>query len=364
MQATLPFSMEWSLWLTPGLFLLGGLIFGWVLEILLTRTAQRILPHTSLELSTQTAHLLRGMIVGLFVLGGLYLATYNLPSLPFVNVHGLAISRKILLILAMLLSIRLTARVAVALVRYGFSRSKQLQALPNTSIFENILQILVYGLGLLVLLQTVGISIMPILTALGVGGLAISLALKETLENIVAGINMILARQIKVGDTVQLENGQAGVVQDIGWRTTVLKQFSGNRLIVPNNKLASSMIINYTTSHSDLTITLTLKVSLDGDLERIEALAQETATQTGQRLLAEKAPKSKHSEFAALTRYQSYGDSWVNLAISLPFKVPMDGGWVRHELLKALHARLGEEKITLPLPQQVVRIESTEATSA
>src|SRR5262249_7384234 len=145
--------------------------------------------------------------------------------------------RSVLFIGTMLIGMRLSINFIIACIRH-YTKQSEHRAFPNTSIFENLIRIALFIIGILVILQTLGVSILPIITALGVGGLAVSLALQDTLANLFAGLHMIIARQIKVGDTIQLENGQAGLVKDIGWRTTTIKQYSGNLVILPNAKMA------------------------------------------------------------------------------------------------------------------------------
>ncbi|MCE3234275.1 MAG: MscS Mechanosensitive ion channel [Vampirovibrio sp.] len=346
--------LDWRLWIGPSFFVTLGVVGGLVVEKLLLGTIRRVLTHTSIELNEHIASIVRGVIFWLFTLWGVYMATF---CMPFLAPSTVALIRMIVFIVAMLLSIRLLAKVAVTMVRFYLSRNKQLQALPNTSIFENIIRIAVYVFGIIMLLQTLGISVVPLITALGVGGLAVSLALQDTLANMFAGIQMILARQIRVGNTVQLENGLSGRVEDIGWRTTTMRQLSGNLVILPNSKLASNIIVNYTNPHPDLTVSFQMTVPLTADLEKVEAVAMEVGKDIGLKLLAEKNPGKKPKEFIPQVRFVSYGESWINMAINLPFTLAMDGGLVKHELFKALHARFVAENISLPFPQNIVHLD-------
>ena len=91
-------------------------------------------------------------------------------------------------------------------------------------------------LGLLVVLNGLGLSITPMLTALGVGGLAVALALQEPLANFFAGVFLTLAGQIRSGDYVKLDSGQEGYVVDFSWRSTRLRMLANNLVVVPNSK--------------------------------------------------------------------------------------------------------------------------------
>jgi small-conductance mechanosensitive channel len=353
---TPPMLMAWEPWMWPGITVLLGFLVGMIVERLVLSAVREILKHTSIELNAQIAATLRGVIFWLFAMWATYMATYGMP---FLQDNQVILVRHLVFVIAMILSIRLLAKVAVTLLRFYLNYSKALSALPNTSIFENIVLFAVYVLGLLMLLQTLGVSIVPIVTALGVGGLAISLALQDTLANLFAGIQMILARQIKVGNTIQLENSQMGEVVDIAWRTTTLRQLSGNLVILPNSKLASNIIINYTQPHPDLAVTLPMSVPLTADLQQVETMSLEVAQTVGLAMLRQKvgAKGSKLANFTPVVRFLSYGESWINMAITMPFPVPLDAGLVKHELFKALHARFMAEKISLPFPQNVVHLD-------
>ena len=354
LKGNVPLMATWQPWIGPGITILLGLLVGVALERLLIGAVRKVLAHTSIALNDHIVATLRGVILWLVAMWGTYVATYGMPLIPEAQ---LALIRHVVFVMAMLLSIRLLAQMAVAIARFYLTYSNALTALPNTSIFENIIRCTVYVLGLLMLLQTLGVSIVPIVTALGVGGLAISLALQDSLANLFAGIQMLLARQIRVGNTIQLENSMMGEVLDIGWRTTTLRQLSGNLVILPNGKLASNVIVNYNNPHPDLTVALQLAVPLTADLQRVEEIATEEARKVGLDLLRQKNEKKKWPELKPLVRYLSYGESWINMAVQIPFIVAMDGGLVRHELFKALHRRFVAENISLPFPQNIVHLD-------
>jgi len=133
------------------------------------------------------------------------------------------------------------------------------------SLVSNIIHISVWSIGILILLQILGIPITPILTTLGVGGIAIALALQETLSNIFAGIHIIINRQIKPGDFISLENGQEGCVVDINWRTTNLQTLTDNFIIVSNSILAKSVLTNHRLPTRHIGVRLVIGVSYNSD---------------------------------------------------------------------------------------------------
>ena len=87
--------------------------------------------------------------------------------------------------------------------------------LPSTTLVNNLVKLLIGTLGLFLILQNLGIEITPLITALGIGGLAVALALQDTLSNLFAGVTIILTGQIRPTDYIRLEEGPQGFVTDV-----------------------------------------------------------------------------------------------------------------------------------------------------
>ncbi len=344
--------IDWQHWLPPLLLMTGGVVAGLVLEWLLTvtlrRTTQGVVSHLPIELNDRLASSLKGAITGLCIVLGIHLATYTLPE---VSPAGMEIIRKLLFLLGMIIGIRLVASLSVVVVRFYLSRHDSLQALPNTSIFENLIVVVMYLLGALFVLQNMGVSVMPLITALGVGGLAISLALQDTLANMFAGINMILARQIKIGDYVRLqEGGYEGTIDDIGWRTTVIRQLNSNLVIVPNSKMASTIIINTTLPVPQMAVSVEIGVAYGTELAKVEQICLEVA----HTVLAK--TKGAIPNFKPIVRYQALGETAVRLSVGLQVENHVDQFLIRHEFIKRLYERFLQEGIEIPFPQRVLHL--------
>jgi small-conductance mechanosensitive channel len=120
-----------------------------------------------------------------------------------------------------------------------------------TGIAQALIRTFVIVVGGLVLMGHLGIAITPLLTALGIGGVAVALALQDTLSNLIAGFHLLADTPVRVGDAVRLENGMEGNVEDIGWRSTRIRQSNDDLIVVPNAKLAQSIVTNrYSTKTS------------------------------------------------------------------------------------------------------------------
>ena len=132
------------------------------------------------------------------------------------------------------------------------------------------IKVVVVLLGVLLILQRWEIEIAPMLGALGIGGLAIGLALNSSLSNIFGGIQLILDRSINVGDKIMLESGEVGVVQDIGLRSTKLRTYDNELLSLPNSQLSDARVKNFTKPDVSIRVTVNFGVAYGSDVARVK----------------------------------------------------------------------------------------------
>jgi len=222
------------------------------------------------------------------------------------------------------------------------------QALPVTSLTQNLTKMVIVAIGVLMILNGLGVSITPILTALGVGGLAVALALQDTLSNLFAGFYVTMARQIKVGDYVKLESGEEGYVTDIGWRATTVRMLPNNVVLVPNAKLASAIITNYYLPEKELAVLVQVGVDYGSDLEFVERVTCEVGKDV-MRTVQGGVP-----DFEPFIRYHTFGDFSINFTVILRAKEFVDQYLIKHEFVKRLHKRYQEEGITIPFPIRTI----------
>lgn len=140
--------------------------------------------------------------------------------------------------------------------------------------------VFVLSIGAMVLMHYLGLDIRPMLTALGVGGLALALALQDTLANFFAGIHILAEEPISVGHFIRLSSGEEGVVTDIGWRTTRLRMLSNNIVVIPNTKITSGILINFSLPEARASVDVPVNVGRDADAARVRDIILEVALET------------------------------------------------------------------------------------
>jgi small-conductance mechanosensitive channel len=333
--------LVWPLVILAVTFLIGLLIRRLILRALHAWTAR-----TDSRAGLILADALRGPMVIWALIVGLHLAIQG-SDLPH---HTAGLVAKTLLVLWMISLTIMGMRLAGNLVRYYGGQVPG--ALPVTTLTETLAQLGVVILGILLILTSLDFQITPILTALGVGGLAVALALQDTLSNLFAGFYVAVARQVRLGDYIRLNSGEEGYVADIGWRTTTVRALANNMILIPNAKLAQAIVTNFNLPEKRMGVSIQVSVSYDADPDRVERVLLEIARAAAGEvpgLLAEPGP--------AVTFDPGFGDSSLNFTLGYQVAEFVNQYGVRSELRKRILRRFREEGIEMPYPTRTVYLQ-------
>jgi small-conductance mechanosensitive channel len=303
--------------------------------------------------STQIDNIIIGAIAKPSVIWCLMLAIYAAISSSAMPPYWINIAGKTLLTLGILSVTLVLANIATGSIR-TYSE-KLAAALPVTSLTQNFSRILIFGVGILVILNSLGISITPILATLGVGGLAVALALQETLSNLFAGFHIIMARQIKVGDYIKLASGEEGYVIDIDWRSTKIRMLPNNVVLIPNSKLNQSIVTDYYLPDKEMAVLVNLGVHYDSDLKKVEKITCEVGKDVMKNV------QGGVPDFDPFIRYNTFGDSSIGFTVILRAKEFVDQYLVKHEFIKRLHERYNKEGIVIPYPIRAINYDQEKA---
>lgn len=199
--------------------------------------------------------------------------------------------RLALVLATSVLSIAAASRILITSIRWWGTRSEPVRASQRT--LERIARFLVLVLGLLVILEILKVPITTLLTTLGVGSLAVALALQDTLANFFAGLYLAADRPLREGDYIKLGSGEEGVVLGIGWRSTRLRTPDETIVIVPNAKLAQTSVTNFDLGERKLAVSVRIPVAYGQNPHRVREILEAVAgTSVGkvQGLLESPAP--------------------------------------------------------------------------
>jgi small-conductance mechanosensitive channel len=331
----------------PIALIVGGFVIGSILEGVILVRLNRVAARTTWGGDDIVVNSLRGMFVVWFGLAGVYAATLTLSLTATARtvINDVAIA-----ILVLSLTV-LSARIAGDFVKLYERNSGG--ALPAASIFTNLSRFLVFVIGILIVLESLGISITPILTALGVGGLAVALALQDTLANLFAGLYVLASRQIRPGDYIKLQSGEEGYVTDIAWRSTTVRVLSNNLIIIPNSKLGSTIVTNFDLPAPQMSVLVQVGVSYDSDLDKVERVTMEV----GKQVMLEVTGGVPESD--PFIRYHTFADFSINFTVILQGRTYVDQYLLTHEFIKRLHTRYRAEGIVIPFPVRTIEMKGT-----
>lgn len=266
---------------------------------------------------------------------------WTLDSISFVHPIINTVLSSLLYAMIVFSMTRSIARTISGMIDLKIQRSDD--TTQATSLLTSIITFIVYSAGTIIVLQHIGISVTPFLTALGVGGMAVALGMQDTLANIFAGLHIIISKQLHIGDFVKLGTGELGQVADINWRYTKIRSLADNLIIVPNKTIASVNLTNYNMPSELCTLVVNVGVGYESDLDRVESICIELARD----VLTQVEGKV---DFEPFVRFYEFGDCSINLKVVLSTRDFLNQYQLKHEMIKAITKRFRTENINIPFP--------------
>lgn len=216
---------------------------------------------------------------------------------------------------------------------------------------QTFIRMIVMSLGFLILLDSFGVSITPLIASLGIGSLAVALALQPTLENFFSGIQLVTDKPIQVGQFVKLESGEEGYVHLIGWRSTWVRMLENNIVVIPNKTLVNSKIVNFYYPDLELAVLVEVGVHYRSDLSEVERVTTDVARE----VMREVSGGIK--DFEPFIRYHTFKDFSINFTVIMRCREFVDNYLIKHEFIKRLHKRYAKEGIIIPFPIEAVNLD-------
>ncbi len=346
MQDYIQILLDKSLMLAvPAAVFLLTVIFGYILRKILFFKLLGWSKRTESELDDVILGSIKHPFILWFIMLGIFFgvkaATVSDPVAQFLS--------RLLLVLGILSVTFTLANLSSGLIKL-YAR-KFSTAVAVSSLSRNVARIIIFGLGILIILNSLGISVTPILATLGVGGLAVALALQDTLSNLFSGFHIIAARQVKIGDYIKIESGEEGYVTDISWRTTKIRMLPNNVVLVPNEKLAKAIITNFYLPDKEMAVLINIGVHYDSDLVKVEKVTCEVAKEVM------KEVQGGVAGFDPFIRYHTFDAFSINFTVILRALEFVDQYLIKHEFIKRLHRRYAKEGIIIPYPIRAINYE-------
>jgi small-conductance mechanosensitive channel len=330
--------------------LLGTLI---ITSLLLGFVLNRVLHHWTRKFRNGRGGLLFSLLeslpIPLMVLSGLYI---GLESLALPSQYE-RIGSKLILALVLLVIAYFPAKVLILGLRRVSQKDPALERVTQPAAF--VIRTVFAVLAIIIFLENLGVSLTAIWTTLGVGSVAVALALQETLSNFFSGLYLLADRPVSPGDYIKLDSNQEGYVLRIGWRSTTLRTLGNNYVVIPNSTLAKAVITNYSVPQSRMGYTLPVSVAYGTDPSRVEkallAAAQEAIQDGLEGLLSDPAP--------SVGFIPGFGESSLDFSLNVQLRRFEDQYAVQSELRKRIVKSFQEKGIEMPFPTRTLVLDKS-----
>lgn len=322
----------------------------WVLSslvvMMLNKWGSRLTAFTSTDLDDRVLQRVIPYVSRLFTILGVYLAIRSLP----LNEKLIMIASGIMYIILVLIICHLIYHVIGELMKwYVASQQDSAGAVMSRQMMpvaEKIVSLFLMGTALMIVLKHFNYDIFSLVTALGIGSLAIGLAAKDTLAHMISGFTIMLDRPFRIGDRIQLVGGQIGDVLDIGLRSTKIKTLDNQLLIIPNSDLCNTMLTNHAFPDSRVKGSIKIGVAYGSHVEQVKALLVATAGEV-EAVLADPGPEAY---------FISFGDSALNMTLFFWIEEYSTLLAVTDKLNSLIIKRFSEHAIEIPFPTRTVKM--------
>ncbi|MGK7954837.1 MAG: mechanosensitive ion channel family protein [Crocosphaera sp.] len=331
--------------ISPLFAILCGFIIGVLFEKRVIKNIKKLAAKTDWKYDKIIIDSIQGFSILWFSLGGVAVATYIYPIPPAVKI----IISKVIIASFLASATLVISRLLVGLVKVYTTDEQGIS--PLTSLFELLTKIVIYSLGFLIILQSIGIQITPLLTALGVGGVSLGLALQSPLTNLISGVSIVMSGKVQPGNYIRLASGESGYVVDVELKYTVLQEITDNLLIIPNSAILSGSFKNFSLPDKMVVLPITIDVAYDSDLETVEKITLEVANDLLKDTILEEEDLEENSSYPFIL-YNNFDYFSINLTIYLKIQERefFEHLKVKHNFLKELHKRYQAEGIEIPFP--------------
>ena len=323
-----------------------AVLFSKVIFRLLLRAARR----SAGALDDRIVQAARGPVTAGIILLGLYLALELPLDLPPAVAD---VINRLLALAAVSVSAILINAIAAAVLGWIEEHLHRANAAGPGSwalpMARRSIVVIVFAMAGMVSLDILGINISPLLAGLGIGGLAVALALQPTLSNLFAGTYVITEGVVSAGDYIEMEGGITGYVVDVNWRSTRLRTWTNNLVIIPNSRFAETIITNYSKPDQHVNVYLTCGVAYESDLQQVETISKQVLDE-----ILHTHPGAV-PEYGAYVGYESFGDSNINLWLFIQAQDRIASFEVQSEIIKRLHTRFNADGIVINYPVRTLR---------
>jgi len=337
--------------------ILGALLilaFFWMLAqlacLLLNKWGKRLTTFTKTDLDDRLLERVIPHVSRLLIMLGAYLAIRSLP----LHEKLVVVFSGLLFIILIIILFNLVYHAFDELLQwYVAGRHEEGDALISKQMLplaEKIVMLFLMGTALIIVLKHFNYDIFSLVTALGIGSLAIGMAAKDTLAHMISGFTLMLDRPFRIGDRIQLTGGQTGDVISIGMRSTKIKTIENTLLIIPNSDLCNTMLVNQAFPDKRVKGRINVGVAYDSDVERVKELLIATALEVND-VLSYPPPEAF---------FVAFGESSLNMSLFFWVEEYNSLFVITDKVNSLIIGRFKEHQIEIPFPVRTVKLEKME----
>lgn len=275
---------------------------------------------------------------------GLY---YAFKALNFLEPYYPYLDRMFILLLVIPFMYLLRKTINTSIIWYA-AKDKRRIRIEQTSLMglKNIVNIFIFTIAAIIILGQFNVDVTPLMASLGIGGLAVALALQPTLSNYFAGVYITSDKTVRLGDYIEVEGDVArgGYVDKMGWRTVAIRTIQNNIISVPNSKLADAVIVNYYQPKAPMLTKVEVGVGYGNNLNKVE----EVTLRVAKKVLKETDAGIDGED--PYVRFHEFGDSNINFRVWFKIKRWEKQFLLKDEFIKALKTEYDKEGIEIAFP--------------
>lgn len=215
-------------------------------------------------------------------------------------------------------------------------------------LLKKISKIILAALAVVVILSKFKIDISGFIVSLGVGSLAIALAAQETISNMISGFIVMVDRPFRIGDRIRIGTDLVGDVLEIGIRSTKILDFDRNIIIVPNNDVVKSRIINLSYPSNVTRVLIEVGVAYGSDVDKVKSILMDAAV----------SHDKTSKEFPPEVAFIRFGESSIDFRLDVKTDIYKDAFILGSDLREIIYKKFNENKVEIPFPQRVVYVKN------
>lgn len=328
-----------------GILIFAGLIVGFALN--------RFLHHWTKKFRGTWGELLFSLLeslpIPLLVLTAIYGGLESLTLPRRYEVLG----SKVILAMVLLVLFYFPAKILILFLRRVSQTNPSLERMTQPASF--VVRAIFALLATIIFLENLGISLTAVWTTLGVGSVAVALALQDTLSNFFSGLYLLVDQPVSVGDYIKLDSGQEGYVVRIGGRSATLRTLANNLVVIPNSTLAKAVITNYSMPEDRMALNIPVSVSYGTDPKHVERVLLEVAREAGRENLEGLVTYPDPN----VRLIPGFGDSSLDFTLGVQVRKFVDQYFVQSELRKRILERFQKEGIEMPFPTRTILLDKS-----